>query len=169
MNVTYRLYRRKNGKYYAQHNETGRQISLRTSDENTAKLLLQGHNEGSRDAQVSREVGLAYLSCTDPEAKKRSLSSNFACMPSARFICSLSSHMRTSSRCNRVVSLCTNGLSLAMWLRKASNLNSSGMDLMVAESDPNSKEFEICVIGDRMKDEGRFSSLAKNDGICVSH
>jgi len=56
-----------------------------------------------------------------------------------------------------------------MWLRKASNLNSSGMDLMVAESDPNSKEFEICVIGDRMKDEGRFSSLAKNDGICVSH
>jgi len=78
MNVTYRLYRRKNGKYYAQHNETGRQISLRTSDENTAKLLLQGHNEGSRDAQVSREVGLAYLSCTDPEAKKRTWAWVFA-------------------------------------------------------------------------------------------
>ena len=78
MNVSYRLYRRKNGKYYAQHNETGRQISLRTSDENTAKLLLQGHNEGSRDAQVSREVGLAYLSCTDPEAKKRTWAWVFA-------------------------------------------------------------------------------------------
>jgi len=71
MPVTCRLYRRKNGKYYARHNETGRLISLRTSGENPAKLLLPGHNEGRRAAQVSRAVGLAYLSCTDPAARKR--------------------------------------------------------------------------------------------------
>ena len=70
MPVTCRLYRRKNGKYYARHNEPGRQISLRTSDENPAKLLLPGHNEGRRAAQVSRAVGLAYLSCTDPAASE---------------------------------------------------------------------------------------------------
>jgi len=52
-------------------NEPGRQISLRTSGENPAKLLLPGHNEGRRAAQVSRAVGLAYLSCTDPAARKR--------------------------------------------------------------------------------------------------
>ena len=145
MPVTCRLYRRKNGKYYARHNETGasrhcprprldlpptpheyepmepplchlnkwrsgtgrggaalsisyhpaflllagggvrlrpnepgRQISLRTSDENPAKLLLPGHNEGRRAAQVSRAVGLAYLSCTDPAARKRTWAWGFA-------------------------------------------------------------------------------------------
>jgi hypothetical protein len=78
MPVTCRLYRRKNGKYYARHNEPGRQISLRTSDENPAKLLLPGHNEGRRAAQVSRAVGLAYLSCTDPAARKRTWAWGFA-------------------------------------------------------------------------------------------
>ena len=78
VNVTYRLYQRKNGKYYAQHNGTGRQHSLRTTDHDQAVLLLQGYNEGNRDAQVSREVGLAYLSCADPDAKKRTWAWVFA-------------------------------------------------------------------------------------------
>ena len=50
---------------------TGRQVSLKTRDRQAAELLLTGLNEGTRDAQVSREVGLAYLSCSDPDAKKR--------------------------------------------------------------------------------------------------
>jgi integrase len=70
----YRLYQRSNGKYYAQNCTTGKQVSLKTKDRQAAKLLLTALNEGSRDAQVSREVGLAYLSCTDPEAKKRTWS-----------------------------------------------------------------------------------------------
>ncbi|HTI98996.1 MAG TPA: hypothetical protein VL527_08935 [Dongiaceae bacterium] len=67
----YRLYQRSNGKFYAQHCLTGRQQSLKTRDQATAELLLTGLNEGTRDAQVSREVGLAYQSCSDPDAKKR--------------------------------------------------------------------------------------------------
>ena len=67
----YRLYQRSNGKYYAQHCKSGKQVPLKTRDRQAAELLLTALNEGSRDAQVSREVGLAYLSCTDPEAKKR--------------------------------------------------------------------------------------------------
>jgi integrase len=71
---SYRLYQRSNGKFYAQNCTTGKQVSLKTKDRQAAKLLLTALNEGSRDAQVSREVGLAYLSCTDPEAKKRTWS-----------------------------------------------------------------------------------------------
>lgn len=70
----YRLYQRNNGKFYAQHCLSAKQISLKTKDRQAAELLLTAMNEGSRDAQVSREVGLAYLSCTDPEAKKRTWS-----------------------------------------------------------------------------------------------
>ncbi len=40
MNVTGRFYRRAKQKFFAQHKETGRQISLRTSVENTVKLPL---------------------------------------------------------------------------------------------------------------------------------
>ena len=69
--LQYRLYQRSNGKFYAQSNLTGKQVSLKTTDLQAAELLLMGMNEGSRDAQVSREVGLAYLSCSDPDAKKR--------------------------------------------------------------------------------------------------
>lgn len=68
---SYRLYQRSNGKFYAQNCTTGRQVSLKTRDRQAAELLLTGLNEGTRDAQVSREVGLAYLSCSDPDAKKR--------------------------------------------------------------------------------------------------
>ena len=71
VNHQYRLYQRKNGRFYAQHGRTGKQTSLKTMDRQAAELLLTALNEGTRDAQVSREVGLAYLSCSDPEARKR--------------------------------------------------------------------------------------------------
>jgi integrase len=71
MKSSFRLYERSNGKYYAQNCTTGKQVSLKTRDRQAAELLLTGLNEGTRDSQVSREVGLAYLSRTDPEAKKR--------------------------------------------------------------------------------------------------
>ena len=57
---SYRLYQRSNGKFYAQNCTTGKQVSLKTRDRQAAELLLTGYNEGTRNAQVSREVGLAY-------------------------------------------------------------------------------------------------------------
>ncbi len=71
VNETYRMYRRKNGIYYAENVQTKRQISLRTRDLADAKVMLVAKNESARDSRISREVGFAYLSCADPQAKTR--------------------------------------------------------------------------------------------------
>lgn len=67
----YRLYERANGVFYLEDVLTGQQASLRTKDRGEAERLAYAKNESARDAMVSREVGLAYLSSADPAARTR--------------------------------------------------------------------------------------------------
>ena len=70
MKQLFSLYRR-NGIFYAQNTQTGKQESLRTRDEADAKSLLHSKNEAARQPSLNRQIGLAYLSATDPAAAKR--------------------------------------------------------------------------------------------------
>jgi integrase len=70
MKQLFSLYRR-NGIYYAQNNQTGKQESLRTRDAAAAQTLLHSKNEAARQPILNRQIALAYLSATDPEAARR--------------------------------------------------------------------------------------------------
>ncbi len=70
MKQLFSLYRR-NGIYYAQNNQNGKQESLRTRDEAEAKALLHSKNEAARQPILNRQIALAYLSATDPAAAQR--------------------------------------------------------------------------------------------------
>jgi integrase len=70
MKQLFSLYRR-NGIYYVQNTQTGKQESLRTRDEVAAKALLHSKNEAARQPILNRQIALAYLSATDTEAAKR--------------------------------------------------------------------------------------------------
>ena len=67
MKQLFSLYRR-NGIYYAQNTQNGKQESLRTRDEAAAKALLHSKNEASRQPILNRQIALAYLSATDAAA-----------------------------------------------------------------------------------------------------
>ena len=70
MKQLFSLYRR-NGIYYAQNTQNGKQESLRTRDEAAAKALLHSKNEASRQPILNRQIALAYLSATDAAAASR--------------------------------------------------------------------------------------------------
>ena len=70
MKQLFSLYRR-NGIYYVQNTQNGKQESLRTRDEAAAKALLHSKNEAARQPILNRQIAMAYLSATDPEAAKR--------------------------------------------------------------------------------------------------
>jgi hypothetical protein len=70
MKPQFSLYRR-NGIYYSQNNQSGKQESLRTRDEAAAKALLHSKNEAFRQPILNQQIALAYLSATDAEAAKR--------------------------------------------------------------------------------------------------
>ena len=70
MKQQFSLYRR-NGIYYAQNTQNGKQESLRTRDEADAKALLHSKNEASRQPILNRQIALAYLSATDAAAATR--------------------------------------------------------------------------------------------------
>ena len=70
MKQLFSLYRR-NGIYYVQNTQNGRQKSLGTRDEADAKALLHSQNEASRQPMLNRQIALAYLSATDAKAATR--------------------------------------------------------------------------------------------------
>ena len=70
MKQLFSLYRRR-GIFYAQNTQNGKQESLRTRDEATAKTLLHSKNEASRQPILNRQIALAYLSATDAQAANR--------------------------------------------------------------------------------------------------
>jgi len=70
MKQLFSLYRR-NGIYYAQNTQNGKQESLRTRDEAAASALLHSKNEASRQPSLNRQIALAYLSATDAAAASR--------------------------------------------------------------------------------------------------
>lgn len=70
MKPQFSLYRR-NGIYYSQDNQNGKQESLRTRDDAAAKALLHSKNEAFRQPILNQQIALAYLSATDADAAKR--------------------------------------------------------------------------------------------------
>jgi len=66
MKALYRLFKRSNGIFYVQSNQTGKQTSLKTRDAAEAKSLLEARNHQSNQIQLNREIGLAYIKGSDP-------------------------------------------------------------------------------------------------------
>ena len=57
---------RRNGIYYSQDSITGKQKSLGTRDENTARKLVEAANEAYRSPLLNLQLARAYLSASDP-------------------------------------------------------------------------------------------------------
>lgn len=60
------------GIFYTQHNETGKQASLRTKDKREAARLLNAKNDAAQAPALNRELGRVFLSAIDPAAVSRS-------------------------------------------------------------------------------------------------
>jgi integrase len=71
MKTTYRIFKRGNGVYYVQNNETGKQNSLKTKNLEEAKKLCGAYNEAASESQINREIGMAYFAGSDPESATR--------------------------------------------------------------------------------------------------
>jgi integrase len=65
------LYRRNNGKYYAEDTVTRKQTSLKTRDEAEALTLIHSKNEAFRQPVLNLQIARTYLSATDGNAAKR--------------------------------------------------------------------------------------------------
>src|SRR5215831_1240523 len=62
----YRMYRR-NGVYYIQNNDTGKQESLATKDRATAEQKFNAKNDAVRQPMLNLEIARTYLRASDPE------------------------------------------------------------------------------------------------------
>jgi integrase len=71
MKSRFRLFRRKNGIYFAQDRQTGAQSSLRTTDTADAERLLNAKNEAEAQPGFALHIGKAYLAVADPAIARR--------------------------------------------------------------------------------------------------
>ena len=62
---------RRNGTFYYQDNESGKQLSLRTKDEAEAQTLLNAKNESVRQPALNLQLARTYLTAADPKVQKR--------------------------------------------------------------------------------------------------
>ncbi|HEX5220272.1 MAG TPA: hypothetical protein VFZ59_11945 [Verrucomicrobiae bacterium] len=64
----YRMFRKhtKNGVFFVQDNQTGKQSSLRTTDKVAATRLLNAMNEAHRQPHLNLQIARSYLLATDP-------------------------------------------------------------------------------------------------------
>jgi integrase len=69
--LKYRLYRRCNGVFYWQENNSKRQGSLRTTDRREAERLLNAMNESHREPTLNLNLARAYLAAHDPRMAQR--------------------------------------------------------------------------------------------------
>jgi integrase len=69
--LKYRLYRRRNGNFYWQDNESPRQGTLRTTDRREAERLLNAMNEAHREPTLNLSLARAYLAAHDPAMATR--------------------------------------------------------------------------------------------------
>src|SRR6266496_551149 len=69
--LKYRLYRRRNGVFYWQENDSKKQGSLRTSDRREADRLLNAMNESHREPTLNLNLARAYLAAHDPKMAQR--------------------------------------------------------------------------------------------------
>lgn len=71
MQLKYRLFRRRNGVFYRQANDSSKQGTLRTSDRREAERLLNAMNEAHREPTLNLNLARAYLAAHDPKMAKR--------------------------------------------------------------------------------------------------
>jgi integrase len=69
--LKYRLFRRSNGIFYWQENNSSKQGTLRTSDRREAERLLNAMNESHREPTLNLNLARAYLAAHDPKMAKR--------------------------------------------------------------------------------------------------
>jgi len=69
--LKYRLYRRRNGVFYWQENDSKKQGTLRTSDRREAERLLNAMNESHREPTLNLNLARAYLAAHDPKMAQR--------------------------------------------------------------------------------------------------
>jgi len=67
----YRLFRRRNGVFYWQANDSAKQGTLRTSDRREAERLLNAMNESHREPTLNLNLARAYLAAHDPKMAQR--------------------------------------------------------------------------------------------------
>ena len=66
-----RLYRRRNGVFYWQENDSPKQGTLRTNDRREAERLLNAMNESHREPTLNLNLARAYLAAHDPKMAQR--------------------------------------------------------------------------------------------------
>src|SRR3984893_15972554 len=69
--LKYRLYRRRNGVFYWQENNSSTQGTLRTSDRREAERLLNAMNESHREPTLNLNLARAYRAAHDPKIAQR--------------------------------------------------------------------------------------------------
>src|SRR6266567_7592126 len=69
--LKYRLYRRHNGVFYWQENQSSKQGTLRTNDRREAERLLNAMNESHREPTINLNLARAYLAAHDPKMAQR--------------------------------------------------------------------------------------------------
>jgi integrase len=69
--LKYRLYRRYNGIFYWQDNNSQKQGTLRTTDKREAERLLNAMNESHRQPTINLNLARAYLAAHDPKIAQR--------------------------------------------------------------------------------------------------
>ena len=69
--LKYRLYRRRNGVFYWQENDSSKQGTLRTTDRREAERLLNAMNESHREPTLNLNLARAYLAAHDPKMAQR--------------------------------------------------------------------------------------------------
>ena len=69
--LKYRLYRRHNGVFYWQENDSPKQGTLRTADRREAERLLNAMNESHREPTLNLNLARAYLAAHDPKMAQR--------------------------------------------------------------------------------------------------
>ena len=65
------MFRRRNGIFYWQENESSKQGTLRTSDKREAERLLNAMNESHREPTLNLNLARAYLAAHDPKMAQR--------------------------------------------------------------------------------------------------
>jgi Phage integrase family len=69
--LKYRLYRRRNGVFYWQENDSSKQGTLRTTERREAERLLNAMNESRRDPTLNLNLARVYLAAHDPKMAQR--------------------------------------------------------------------------------------------------
>ena len=67
----YRLFRRRNGVFYWQANDSTKQATLRTTDRREAERLLNAMNESERQPTINLNLARAYLAAHDAKMARR--------------------------------------------------------------------------------------------------